>query len=167
MTLTGNVSLVTTSAIKAFVVFTPLTQPTMVDGILQASEPIYTESADDGEFSVVLNPGSYRMTVRGQNVNIYIDDDSDAGLEEVITDDIVDTTAGGSGQRGYFEVADVAALRLIRWATTNRRAWLLAPQSREPREWYWDNSSTATDDGLTVVKPFNRTAIEPGRWLVW
>lgn len=149
--------------------FTPLTQPTLIDGALLGSKTIWVPSEPDGSFEVELRRGTYRVTVDGVIVHIYIDDDStDATLPEVITDDvvIVEGTVTSGANLGWFQVHDIATLRLIPYRSTNKRAWVVAPEAPSPKEWYWSESSTALDDSaLSVVKPFDRTNSEPGRWL--
>lgn len=159
------------SAYTAYLFFTPLTQPTLLDGSLLGPNPINTLSGDGdpdplGSFTIDLALGSYRMTVDGVNVLITIPE----GTGTVSLEDVIDEAAltpGSGSSQGFVQVTNVTALTALPWSTIYKRAWLTTPDAREPREMYWDAASTATHDGQTIVKPYNITALEPGRWLVW
>lgn len=79
-------------------------------------------------------------------------------------------SGGGGGGGQWFVVDDIADLRLISSSPTNAMARLIRPNPGEIREWYWDATSMAVDDGTDtspVILPDGADAGDPGRWLPW
>lgn len=166
MTLTGNVADIAQNATRAYVQFTPLSQPTLVGSAVVGASYLSVQSDEDGEFSVDLSVGAYRVTVDGVNILILIEtEDGEGTIDDVVTSEVnINVNFSSSG---WVTAIDVADLRLKPWKSSYKWARLSAPLPREPREWIWAPASTETDDGLTVVKPFDITAAEEGRWHVW
>lgn len=79
-------------------------------------------------------------------------------------------SGGGGGGVQWFVVDDIADLRLIPSSPLNKMARLIRPNPQEIREWWWDNTSMAVDDGTDtspVILPDGADAGDPGRWLPW
>ena len=62
-------------------------------------------------------------------------------------------------------VASYAALRALD-AAQRRDYQTRKVQVGGAQDWYFDDSSTATDDGAAILKPDDLGALDPGRWLI-
>lgn len=79
-------------------------------------------------------------------------------------------SGGGGGGVQWFVVDDISDLRLIPSSPQNKMARLIRPNPGEIREWWWDVTSMAVDDGTDtspVILPDGADAGDPGRWLPW
>lgn len=76
-------------------------------------------------------------------------------------------TLGFSNNRWYWgePVASYAAVRALT-ATQRVNYQTRKVKVNGAEDWYFDDSSTATDDGATVLKPDDLGALDPGRWLI-
>lgn len=71
---------------------------------------------------------------------------------------------GGTYQKNAaVTVENVTALRLVAYSTKNSTATLIHPGAGEGRQYVWDPTSEAADDGVNVVKATNSSAA--GRWI--
>lgn len=87
---------------------------------------------------------------------------------------VISGVSGGGGSvggvTGWFVVDALDDLRAVDGSAANKMARLIDPQPGENREWYWDNSSTAVDDGTSTavaILPDNYDVGDNGRWLPW
>ncbi len=167
MTILGFVQQINSNALHTYVQFTPLDQPTMVGSSVVGSKFLTVESDEEtGAFEVDLDIGDYRVTVDGVNLIISVPTTSGTANIDTLVTGVV-TMSPVYSTTGWITAQDVATLRLIHSSTSLQFARLTNPAAREPREWYYVVDSTSDDDGLTIVKPYDLDASEPGRWLVW
>ncbi len=168
MTLTGSVVDVIGVAYQAYLFFNPLTRPTLVDGVLVGPNFATKVAEEDGTFTINLALGTYRLTI--DSINVILNIPAGGGtisLEDAINEPTV--TSGGDSV-GFIQTTNLTALRALPWTATYKHAWLTVPEDRENREWYWDATSLAVDDGTAesdVAKPDNRAVELAGRWLIW
>ena len=167
MTVIGNVGTLIIGALQAYLQFVPQTIPTVASSTVVAPYYFTTTSAADGSFSIVLEFGTYDVVVDGKKLfQIGVPDSSGTATIDTLIDGAVSFSPSLSNS-GWIIATDVANLRLIPWSVALKMAFLTAPQPREPRQWQWNSGSTDTDDGLAIVKPFNITNLQQGRWNAW
>jgi hypothetical protein len=135
-------------------------------GVYFPAKVVSTDTS--GQFSTVLPMGTYDMTVGGLPVfRIVVPDDS-------LTYDFInrldpETTVTQSVENplavlGLWIKQNESELRAVTNTTANRLAVLYSP-SGSVNFWRWSASSTATDDGVNVLKPNDTDVSEAGRWL--
>lgn len=169
-TINGNVLNITGSGGKMAIRVRSSGDTTLtVEGSVIANQTKFYKSETDGDFSFSSAPGIFlvRFGEDGPEIGIQVpDDDSEYEFEDLITDAVV--YAGDAPNVQAVVGYSLAGLRALERHISNQIADMLYFSSvgdGGAGRFYYDTASTDTDDnGLTTVKPTDKSVSDPGRW---
>lgn len=138
-------------------------------GSVVAVQTKYYKSSSNGDFSFDSAPGAYLVLFGsdGPEIGILIPEDGSAyDFEDVISDAVVYPGDAPNVQAvvGYTLAGVRAITRYIEPQIADMLYFTTVGDGGAGR-FYYDASSTDSDDnGLTTIKPNNKSNSDPGRW---
>jgi hypothetical protein len=116
--------------------------------------------------------GSGHPSVKPYNQNapaVYYADNGDVyGWNLTTKTWVLLATSSGAGAAGFYVVDNFAAMRAIAPLVANKLCitrGLTTVGDNQGRTYYWNPTSTAADDGISVAKPNASGGSDPGRWI--
>ena len=170
-TVTGTILSTTTGARagRIPVVFVYRSSPAVTGSGAVNSPDRITLTNDIGYFSVVLPMGTYDMVVAGKDIyRIVVPDDDDSYDFADILDpesEVTQSVANPVAVLGLVISENESTLATARTANSALRAAILyAPADAANIFYRWDNSSSATHNGTSIINPTGNSG--NGRWLL-
>lgn len=137
-------------------------------GALRTRQRVTATSDGEGDFSVALAGGAWRMRWVGAGLISELVFTMPPSGGPYAIDDLVFNTATESQTAQVYSVLGISALRaLTNYAANQVRLldYLATSGDGQGGFFKFDATSTAADDGVDVAKPDNISDVNPGRWV--